>query len=66
MFLESITFSNRFNIHRTRQNFPENGVNTFEDMSKKGIKVTNKVVLEVLGGKIDTENNIWIIPLKQQ
>ena len=59
------TFSNRFNIHRTRQNFPENGINTSEEMSQKGLMVTNKVVLEELGGKIDEENNIWIIPLIQ-
>ena len=59
------TFSNRFNIHRTRQNFPDNGINTFEDLSKKGVMVTNRVVLEELGGKIDEENNSWIIPLNQ-
>jgi hypothetical protein len=59
------TFSNRFNIHRTRQNFPDNGINTFEDMSKQGLIVTNRVVLEELGGKIDEENNSWIIPLNQ-
>ena len=34
-------------------------------MAKKGLMVTNRVVLEELGGKIDEENNIWIIPLKQ-
>jgi hypothetical protein len=58
------TFSNRFNIHRTRQNFPENGIYTFEKMSKMGLDITNSVVLEELGGKIDEENNSWIIPLK--
>jgi hypothetical protein len=59
------TFSNRFNIHRTRQNFPNDGIDSFENMAKKGLMVTNRVVLEELGGKIDEENNIWIIPLKQ-
>ncbi len=58
------TFSNRFNIHRTRQNFPENGIYTFEKMSKMGLDIANSVVLEELGGKIDEENNSWIIPLK--
>ena len=56
------TFSNRFNIHRTRQNFPENGIYTFEKMSKMGLDIANSVVLEELGGKIDEENNSWIIP----
>ena len=58
------TFSNRFNIHRTRQNFPENGIYTFEKMSKMGLDITNSIVLEELGGMIDEENNSWIITLK--
>jgi hypothetical protein len=58
------TFSNLFNIHRTRQSFPENGIYTFEKMSKMGLDITNNVVLEELGGKIDEENNSWVIPLK--
>jgi len=58
------TFSNRFNIHRTRQNFPENGIYTFENMSEIGLSITNRVVLEKLGGQIDEENNSWVIPLK--
>lgn len=57
-------FSNRFNIHRTRQNFSENGITTFEEMSKKGLEITNKIILEELGGKIDKDKNSWIIPLK--
>jgi len=31
------TFSNRFNIHRTRQNFPRNGIDTFKRMAEEGI-----------------------------
>ncbi len=58
------TFSNRYNIHRTRQNFPENGIITFEDMTDKGISITTRVVLEELGGKVDEVNNAWIIPVK--
>ena len=45
--------------------FPNDGIDSFENMAKKGLMVTNRVVLEELGGKIDEENNIWIIPLKQ-
>ena len=29
-------FSNRYNIHRTRQNFPNDGIDTFESMAQKG------------------------------
>lgn len=57
-------FSNRFNIHRTRQNFPNDGIDTFENMAKKGVIVTDRVVKEEIGGTIDLEKNIWIIPLK--
>ncbi len=55
-------FSNQFNIHRTRQNFPNNGIDSFENMAKKGILVTDKVVKEQMGGVLDLENNIWKIP----
>ena len=57
-------FSNRFNIHRTRQNFPDDGIDTFENMAQKGLIVTDRVVKEEIGGRIDPEKNIWIIPLK--
>ncbi len=59
------TFSNRFNIHRTRQNFPNNGIITFEEMSKIGLTITERVVLEELNGTIDEKNNAWIIPLEK-
>jgi hypothetical protein len=54
-------FSNRFNIHRTRQNFPNDGIDTFENMAKKGLIVTDRVVTEEMGGIIDLKKNIWII-----
>ena len=56
-------FSNQFNIHRTRKNFPNNGIDSFENMAKKGVTITDRVVLEELGGTIDLEKNIWNIPL---
>ena len=56
------TFSNQFNIHRTRQNFPNNGLDSFEHMAEVGVAVTERVVLEKLGGKIDTLRNAWVIP----
>lgn len=57
-------FSNRFNIHRTRQNFPEDGIDTFEKMAQKGLNVTDIVVKEEIGGIIDKENDTWIIPIE--
>lgn len=57
-------FSNRFNIHRTRQNFPNNGIDSFENMAKKGIEITDRVVKEQMGGVLDLENNTWVIPIK--
>ena len=57
-------FSNQYNIHRTRQNFPNEGIDSFEKMAEKGLIVTDRVVREELGGAIDLEKNIWIIPLK--
>ncbi|MEM8968115.1 MAG: ADP-ribosylglycohydrolase family protein, partial [Bacteroidota bacterium] len=58
-------FSNQFNIHRTRQNFPNEGIDTFEDMASKGLEVIDRVVQEEMGGTIDTEQNTWIIPAEE-
>ena len=59
-------FSNRFNIHRTRQNFPDDGIDTFENMAQKGLLVTDRVVKEEMGGTVDPEKNTWTIPLKME
>ena len=56
-------FSNKFNIHRTRQNFPNNGIDTFENMANEGIRVVDRVVKNQLNGTIDKENNLWLIPI---
>lgn len=58
------TFSNRFNIHRTRQNFPNEGIYTLEEMSKMGIAIVDRVVLNELNGTIDTVKNVWFIPVE--
>jgi ADP-ribosylglycohydrolase len=54
--------SNQFNIHRTRINFPNNGIDTFENMAQKGVKIVDKAVTELMNGKIDKKSNSWIIP----
>ncbi|WP_411894612.1 ADP-ribosylglycohydrolase family protein [Winogradskyella sp. A2] len=59
-------FSNRFNIHRTRQNFPNNGMDTFENMAHKGLIITDMVILEEIGGVFNSEKNIWIIPVDKE
>ncbi|MEM6345098.1 MAG: ADP-ribosylglycohydrolase family protein [Bacteroidota bacterium] len=56
------TFSNRFHIHRTRQNFPDEGIDTFEAMAQKGLAVIDRVVEAEMGGRVDQENDVWIIP----
>ena len=57
------TFSEEYNIHRTRQNFP-NGVDNFSNMANVGIFITDRVVQEELGGGIDLNNDIWYIPME--
>lgn len=58
------TFSNKFNIHRTRQNFPNNGIDTFEEMAKKGVFIIDRVIQEELQGGIDLDKDVWYIPQK--
>ena len=55
--------SSKFNIHRTRKNFPNNGIDTFENMAIEGMKIVDKVVIEELNGKIDVDNKSWLIPI---
>ena len=55
-------FSETFYIHRTRKGFPNDGLDTFTEMAKKGVFVTDRVIQENLGGGINLEKNIWYIP----
>ncbi|HHP7242450.1 MAG TPA: ADP-ribosylglycohydrolase family protein [Cyclobacteriaceae bacterium] len=55
-------FSNKFNIHRTRKNFLDDGIDTFDNMAQKGIYIIDSVVTEGLGGGIDQDKNVWYIP----
>lgn len=56
------TFSSKFNIHRTRINFPNNGLDNFTDMAKKGVYIIDRVVQEEMGGGVDLTQDIWYIP----
>ncbi len=55
-------FANKFNIHRTRIGFPNNGIDTFEEMAKKGIYIVDRAVQEEMKGGIDLKKNVWYIP----
>ena len=55
------TFSEDYNIHRTRQNFPS-GIDNFTNMANIGVFITDRVIQEELGGGIDLYNNLWYIP----
>lgn len=48
--------SNQFNIHRTRQNFPNEGIDSFPNMARKGLAITERVMKEILDGKVLMEN----------
>lgn len=54
-------------IHRTRRNFQDHtpnhqGEDTFTLMAQRAIKVIDQVVVEQMQGKVDLENNVWLIP----
>lgn len=55
-------FSNRFNIHRTRQHFPNEGIDRFEDMAATGLRIIDRVVVQEMGGTIETDGT-WRIPV---
>lgn len=54
------SFSNQFDIHRTRVGF-ENGIDNFENMALKGIWIIDRVVQEEMGGGIDIELDNWYV-----
>ena len=56
-------FSNKFNIHRTRQNFPNAGLDSFNNMAQTGIEIIDRVVSEEMNGIVNAKNDLWIIPL---
>ena len=55
-------FSSRYNIHRTRQGFPNNGIDTFFHMAEVGIYIIDRVIQNQMDGGIDLEKDIWYIP----
>ena len=55
------SFSDKYFIHRTRQNF-DKGIDDFESMAEKGIKVISRLIEKELGGKYDEYNQLWHIP----
>lgn len=57
-------FANKFNIHRTRGGFPNNGIDSFENMAKTGVFVVDRMVQEKMGGGINLEKDEWYIPMK--
>lgn len=59
------TFSGKYNIHRTRVGFPNNGIDSFDKMALKGIWIVDRVVQEELKGCVDLKNNKWYIPIER-
>jgi hypothetical protein len=56
-------FSNRFNIHRTRVGFENDGIDNFDNMALKGLWVIDRVVQEEMKGGVDLKKNRWYIPI---
>jgi len=56
------TFADRFNIHRTRIGFPNDGIDSFSEMAKKGVYIVDRAVQEEMGGGVDLEKDVWYIP----
>lgn len=54
--------SDRFNIHRTRVNFPNDGIDTFDNMALKGIHIIDRSIQEEIKGGIDLSKDVWYVP----
>ncbi|MBN2801735.1 MAG: ADP-ribosylglycohydrolase family protein [Deltaproteobacteria bacterium] len=56
-------------ISATRKDLPDHtpdspGEDNFTLMASRGLEITDRAIVEEMGGTIDTENNSWIIPVK--
>jgi hypothetical protein len=58
-------FSDKFNIHRTRMGFPNNGIDTFDAMAQKGLIIIDRVIQEEMQGGVDLKKQVWYIPLSK-
>ena len=56
------SFSERFDIHRTRKGFPNDGIDDFPAMARRGIEIIDRVVKGAMGGSVDLERDSWVIP----
>ena len=55
-------FADGFNIHRTRANFPNDGIDDFASMAERGLMIIDRVVQEEMVGGVDLVNDQWLIP----
>ena len=55
-------FADKFNIHRTRVGFPNDGIDTFDDMAKRGVFIVDRAVQAQMGGGVDLKKDRWYIP----
>lgn len=58
-------FSEKYFIHRTRQNF-DYEVDDFDNMANNAIKIITNMVKNEINGKFDQENQLWYIPQVDQ
>ncbi|WP_282123325.1 ADP-ribosylglycohydrolase family protein [Algibacter mikhailovii] len=64
--LFDIPLSDKFNIHRTRQNFGKDSIDTFNNMAQKGLFIIDSVVIEELNGTMNIKEGYWRIPKVSQ
>jgi hypothetical protein len=63
--------SDTYQISRTRIRFPDRtpdqpGEDTFELMALRGVHIVDRVVIEEMGGGIDRDRDVWMIPAANQ
>jgi len=61
--LFKVEMSNSYNIHRTRINFQNNGIDNFNNMANKSVQIFEKVINEEFNGSL--KNNKFVFDKKQ-
>ncbi len=58
--------SEKFNIHRTRKGFPNDGIDTFSEMAEAGVGIIDNVVSRHLNGQVNSRDNKWVFEFRDQ
>ncbi len=56
-------FADKFNIHRTRKGFDNDGIDSFNRMALEGVSIVDRMVTQQMADDIDEQQQVWRITI---